>query len=52
MSTTRPHPPGDESAPAVRARQGVTGHNVSYVLFAGTVGVILLMTAVYIGYFA
>ncbi|MCK9917784.1 hypothetical protein MXD81_52465 [Microbacteriaceae bacterium K1510] len=33
------------------ARQGVTGHNVRYVLVAGTLGVIVLFAIVYLFYF-
>jgi hypothetical protein len=33
------------------ARQGVTGHNVRYVLFFGTVGIIILFALVYAYYF-
>lgn len=34
-----------------RARQGVTGHNVRYVLMAGTLGVIVLFVIVYATFF-
>lgn len=37
--------------PATRARQAVTGHNVQYVLLAGTVAVIVLFAVVYMFYF-
>jgi hypothetical protein len=37
---------------ATRARQGVTGHNVRYVLVFGTVGVIVAFCAVYLAFFA
>lgn len=33
------------------ARQGVTGHNVRYVLAAGTLGVIVLFVIVYATFF-
>lgn len=33
------------------ARQGVTGHNVRYVLMAGTLGVIVLFAIVYAAFF-
>ena len=36
----------------VRARQGVTGHNVRYVLGFGLAGAIIAMTVVYLFYFA
>jgi hypothetical protein len=34
--------------PRTEARQGVTGHNVRYVLLVGTVGVVVLFGLVYI----
>jgi hypothetical protein len=34
------------------ARQGVTGHNVRYVLIIGIVAAVALMTVVYLGFFA
>jgi hypothetical protein len=37
--------------PATRARQGVTGHNVRYVLLLGTLAVVVLFGIVYIAYF-
>ena len=36
---------------ATKARAGVTGHNVRYVLAAGTLGVAVLFAAVYIYFF-
>jgi hypothetical protein len=36
----------------VRARQGVTGHNVRYVLGFGLVGAIIALTLLYLFYFA
>jgi hypothetical protein len=36
----------------VRARQGVTGHNVRYVLGFGLAGAIIALTALYLFYFA
>lgn len=33
---------------ATRARQGVTGHNVRYVLVFGLAGAILVMLSVYV----
>jgi hypothetical protein len=33
------------------ARQAVTGHNVRYVLIISIVAVVVLMTALYLGYF-
>ena len=37
---------------ATEARAGDTGHNVRYVLAAGTIGVAVLFAAVYLYYFA
>jgi hypothetical protein len=37
--------------PARRARQGVTGHNVRYVLGFGLVGIIVAFIIVYLIYF-
>ncbi|GIL02776.1 MAG: hypothetical protein BroJett030_26750 [Alphaproteobacteria bacterium] len=36
--------------PENRARQGVTGHNVRYVLAAGTLGIIVLFALLYAYY--
>jgi hypothetical protein len=41
-----------EVVPTTQARQGATGHNVRYVLLAGTVGVVVLFAVVYIFYFS
>jgi hypothetical protein len=38
--------------PTTRARQGVTGHNVRYVLGVGTVAVIVAFAAIWLYYFA
>lgn len=38
--------------PAEEARQGVTGHNVRYVLGIGLAAAIVAFTALYIIYFA
>jgi len=38
--------------PTTRARQGVTGHNVRYVLGFGIVGIVVAFVVVYIVYFA
>jgi hypothetical protein len=50
---------GGESAPVerpvltkVKARQGVTGHNVRYVLAASLAAVVAAFVAIYIVYFA
>lgn len=36
----------------VRARQGVTGHNVRYVLGFGLAGAVAVLTLVYLAYVA
>jgi hypothetical protein len=38
--------------PATRARQGVTGHNVRYVLGFGLLGVIVAFTLIWLIFFA
>jgi hypothetical protein len=42
----------DRVVPTTEARQAVTGHNVRYVLFAGTAGVVVLFAIIYVIYFA
>ena len=37
--------------PTTQARQGVTGHNVRYVLLMGTLAIVVLFGIVYIAYF-
>jgi len=37
--------------PTANARQGVTGHNVRYVLTIGTVGIFVLFAIIYFAYF-
>ena len=37
--------------PTSNARQGVTGHNVRYVLTIGTVGIFVLLAVIYLVYF-
>jgi hypothetical protein len=37
--------------PAAQARQGVTGHNVRYVLAFGTAAVVIAFVIVYLVYF-
>jgi len=39
---------GEDSIETNKTRQGVTGHNVRYVLFFGTAGVILGFVLVYL----
>jgi hypothetical protein len=41
----------DPVVPAPRARQGVTGHNVRYVLGFGTAAVVVAFVIVYLIYF-
>lgn len=43
--------PSPEMAPA-EARQGVTGHNVRYVLTFGTIGAIVAVGIAYLVFFA
>jgi hypothetical protein len=38
--------------PTQRARQGVTGHNVRYVLGFGTAAVVIVLAAIWSFYFA
>ena len=38
--------------PTTQARQGVTGHNVRYVLGVGTVAVVAAFAAIWLYYFA
>ncbi len=38
---TEPTPPGGEHEPTAQVRQGVTGHNVRYVLGFGLAGIII-----------
>jgi hypothetical protein len=47
-----PEPRGRPVVSATRARQGVTGHNVRYVLGFGLAGVVVAFVVVYIVYFA
>lgn len=42
---------GQPGLPARRARQGVTGHNVRYVLGFGLVGIIVAFIIVYLIFF-
>lgn len=45
-------PGAPEVLDATRARQGVTGHNVRYVLAFGIAGVIIVFVLAYLGVFA
>jgi hypothetical protein len=49
---TTPHR-SDEHAvvPTTQARQGVTGHNVRYVLVVGTAAIVVLFVIVYLAFF-
>ncbi len=38
--------------PAANARQGVTGHNVRYVLIASLAGVVIFFAVIYLLFFA
>jgi hypothetical protein len=38
--------------PTQRARQGVTGHNVRYVLGFGLAGIVIAFALIYVVYFA
>ena len=38
-------------ATSTEARQGATGHNVRFMLGAGTIGVIVLFAIVYLAFF-
>lgn len=49
------HDPGLQPRPVVpaqKARQGVTGHNVRYVLGFSIAGVVILFVIVWLAYFA
>ena len=55
----RPAAEGDRASPArpvvastTEARQGVTGHNVRYVLLFGTGGVVLAFALIYAAFWA
>jgi hypothetical protein len=56
MSTQPQHPAGSNARPIEKsktsARQGVTGHNVRYVLVFGTAGIIIAFAIIYIVFFA
>jgi hypothetical protein len=55
MSTRRNEPPEMRDGPDItanRARQGVTGHNVQYVLAFGLIGVIIAFAVIYAVFFA
>jgi hypothetical protein len=42
--------PQQTAVPAARARQGVTGHNVRYVLGFGLAAVVVAFVVVYVAY--
>jgi len=43
---------GERAVPGTAARQGVTGHNVRYVLIVSTVSAIIALTVVYLYFFS
>jgi hypothetical protein len=55
LSVASPNQVAPEPRPVlskVEARQGVTGHNVRYVLWFGLAAVIVAFAAIYVFYFA
>jgi hypothetical protein len=48
VETRRNETDGAEVVDTTRARQGVTGHNVRYVLIFGIVGVVILFALAYV----
>jgi hypothetical protein len=53
-SEPSPPPPDelDDASPMTnKVRQGVTGHNVRYVLLFGTIGVVVAFILVYVAFF-
>jgi hypothetical protein len=48
VETRRHETEGAEVVNTTRARQGVTGHNVRYVLTFGIVGVVILFALAYL----
>jgi hypothetical protein len=53
MNNFDPDPvePDEASAATNRVRQGVTGHNVRYILLASLVGVVIAFTILYAAFF-
>jgi hypothetical protein len=49
--TSRNESGAPEVVDTTRARQGVTGHNVRYVLAFGIVGVVIAFALAYLGFF-
>jgi hypothetical protein len=45
------HEAGAPELDTTRARQGVTGHNVRYVLLLGLIGVVIVFALAYLGVF-
>ena len=45
------HETGAPELNTTRARQGVTGHNVRYVLVFGLIGVVIVFALAYVGVF-
>ena len=52
FETNRPHSEQRTVVPTQRARQGVTGHNVRYVLGVGIAAVVVAFAVLYAIYFA
>ncbi len=55
IALEQPAPPEPEQplrVPTVRARQGVTGHNVRRVLLFGTMGVVVAFALIYLAFTA
>jgi hypothetical protein len=54
MQDTQQRSPAGDSAPVVsptRARAGVTGHNVRYVLAISLAAIVVAFAAIYLAYF-
>ncbi len=49
---TEPRTNQSDEIDTTRARQGVTGHNVRYVLALGIAGVVIVFALAYVGFFA
>jgi hypothetical protein len=48
IESSRHEPAASDIVDTTRARQGVTGHNVRYVLAFGIVGVVILFAVAYL----
>jgi hypothetical protein len=51
-SSNDPVPQPRPVVPAQQARQGVTGHNVRYVLGFGVAAIVVVFGIIYVAYFA